>query len=361
MNKLISYAWILMIVTGFLAGFYWNTGKLFSQTLQAQENSSPVINQAPIIMEHNSGELLEETPLPKTKILFVGDIMLDRDVEKLSEKYGINYPFEKIKDFFSGYDMVSVNLEGPIVKTPKETTANSLQFSFASESAELLADNHINIVSLANNHILNMGQAGLKQTREYLEEAGIGFAGDPIKCGAELAYKKGNIIFLSFNQTFSFSCKDSEFASVVKEIKKKNPNQYLAINMHWGKEYQLTNTETQANLAHVLIDSGADLIIGHHPHVVENIELYKNKLIFYSLGNFIFDQYFNQKVQQGLAIDLEIDNNKAIYQLHPLISQKSQPTLMNAEDANKFLLDLARVSSIQLGDSVKSGQIILKK
>ena len=350
-----------MIITGFSAGFYWNMGKLFSHELSAQVFSPPIINQAPIIAEESLGAILEKIKKPNAKILFVGDTMLGRNVASLSKKYGADYPFANIKDFLAGFDFISANLEGPIVKTPQVAAINSMQFSFASQSAEALKKNYIDLVFLANNHTLNMGQAGLKQTKEYLEKQGIGFAGDPLKCGPELAYGKDNFIFLSFNQTFFSGCKDLEFVTTVKEIKTKNPDKFIIINMHWGQEYQPTNTKVQEDLAHALIDSGADLIIGHHPHVVENIELYKNKLIFYSLGNFIFDQYFNQKVQQSLAVKFESNNQEFIYKLYPLISQKSQPSLMETQAANKFLIDLAAISSADLSNSITSGQITLKK
>jgi poly-gamma-glutamate synthesis protein (capsule biosynthesis protein) len=361
MSKIFSYIWVLMIITGFLAGFYWNMGKLFASESSAQVFSPPIINEAPIIAEDNLGKILEKINKSDTKILFVGDLMLGRNVASLSKKYGADYPFANIKDFLAGFDFVSANLEGPIVKTPQVAPTNSMQFSFASQSAEVLKKNYIDLVSLANNHTLNMGQAGLKQTKEYLKEQGISFTGDPLKCGSELSYQKDNFVFLSFNQTFSFVCKDADFIATTKKIRLDNPDKFLVINVHWGKEYQLTNTATQKNLAHALIDAGADLIIGHHPHVVENIELYKNKLIFYSLGNFIFDQYFNENVQQGLAIDLEINKTEFIYKLYPLISKKSQPAVMEEKDANKFLVALATISGKDLIDEIKLGQIILKK
>lgn len=360
MNKLLSFIWILMIVTGFLAGFYWNTGKLFSQTLQAQENSLPVINQAPIIREHNLGKLIKKAVQPEIKILFVGDIMLDRGVETLMQKNSNDYPFEKIKDFLDDFNLISANLEGPIVTKAKDFGPHVLQFAFANDSASSLLRNHINFVSLANNHTLNMGQIGLSQTRQYLEVQGIGFAGDPLKCGSDLTYKKNNFLFLAFNPSFSSGCTNDEYIATVTKVRSENPDKFLVINIHWGIEYKTINSKAQEYLAHALIDAGADLIIGHHPHVVENIELYKNKLIFYSLGNFIFDQYFNQNVQQGLAVDLKINDKEAIYKLHPIISQKSQPNLMINEDANKFLLNLGGVSTAELGDSIKSGQIIIK-
>jgi poly-gamma-glutamate synthesis protein (capsule biosynthesis protein) len=353
-----------MIVAGFEAGFYWHANILFFHTTLAQKaQDAPAVNIASESAGEGLAPILEKInkeKIPQENILFLGDIMLDRGVEKLTQKYGPDYPFEKIKDFLSGFNIVSANLEGPIVAKPKDFGPQALQFAFASDSAAALKRNYINFVSLANNHLLNMGQEGLNQTKQFLGEQGIGFAGEPLKCGSDLSYQKDNLIFLSFNATYNFGCTNDEFIATIKKTKAENPDKFLVVNMHWGTEYRTVNSKTQENLAHALIEAGADLIIGHHPHVVENIELYKNKLIFYSLGNFIFDQYFNQNVQQGLAINLEIFPQKYIYKIFPLISEKGQPALMEGEAKNNFLNNLAAISSPDIKEQIKSSQIELK-
>jgi poly-gamma-glutamate synthesis protein (capsule biosynthesis protein) len=127
--------------------------------------------------------------------------------------------------------------------------------------------------------------------------------------------------------------------------------------MHWGIEYKIVNSPAQQQLAHLIIDNGADLIIGHHPHVVQNIEEYKGKLIFYSLGNFIFDQYFKEEVQQGLAVGWEIYPQKYVFNLFPLQSKLSQPDLMSDQEKMEFLAQLAKNSSLSLEAQIKSGKI----
>jgi len=99
------------------------------------------------------------------------------------------------------------------------------------------------------------------------------------------------------------------------------------------------------------------LIIGHHPHVVQNIEKYQGKLIFYSLGNFIFDQYFSKETQQGLAVGLEIYPNELVCRLFPIQINLSQPVLMERDKANKFLIQLANRSDVKLVDEIESGII----
>ena len=117
----------------------------------------------------------------------------------------------------------------------------------------------------------------------------------------------------------------------------------------------MTNSLAQQKLAHQIIEAGADLIIGHHPHVVQNIEKYQGKLIFYSLGNFIFDQYFSLETQQGLAVGLEVHPDKLIFRLFPLQINLDQPVLMKQSQNSEFLIKLAERSDRKLVDAIKSG------
>ncbi|MFH1656828.1 MAG: AmmeMemoRadiSam system protein B [Candidatus Nealsonbacteria bacterium] len=315
-----------------------------------------------IVFQNKRSENEQNLSLPNNTVLFVGDIMLDRGVEYLMEKNSFNYPFEKIKRFLRGIDIVVGNLEGPINKNPQYFSDESLMFSFSEKNIENISQN-FDLVNLANNHTLNMGEEGLEETRRILEENKIGFMGDPLLCSKDFSFQPSNkdIIFLAFNKTFNFDCSNQDVIDLIKLIKLENKDKFLIINIHWGNEYELTNSIIQQELGHQMIDAGADLIIGHHPHVVQNIELYNNKLIFYSLGNFIFDQYFSIETQQELAIGLEIYDEKLVYRIFPIQSQLGQPFLMNKENSNKFLNDLSKKSSKELADDIKSGIIEISK
>jgi poly-gamma-glutamate synthesis protein (capsule biosynthesis protein) len=118
----------------------------------------------------------------------------------------------------------------------------------------------------------------------------------------------------------------------------------------------LTQNNVQRTLAHRLIDSGADLILGSHPHVVQGIESYHGRFIFYSLGNFIFDQYFSLETQEGLMVRLEISGNDINYRLLPVESTRSQPRMMPAARKKEWLIDLASRSSSSLRDQILSSQ-----
>ena len=145
------------------------------------------------------------------------------------------------------------------------------------------------------------------------------------------------------------------------EYKTDNPTNILFIFPHWGIEYENVATELQNQWAHLMIDAGADAIIGSHPHVVQNIEVYNGKPIFYSLGNFIFDQYFSEDVQKGLCLNIFIDKKSIKYQLLPIVSIKSQPQFMVNKEYSEFLQWLSSISGIRLENDIKSGVLLFNK
>ena len=297
---------------------------------------------------------------PKT-IVFLGDIMLDRGVEYLIKKNDVFYPFKEISPFLNKFDLVFGNLEGPIVKKTKAFSDESLMFCFKEETIKGLISANFSIISLANNHTLNMGKEGLKETRELLKENKIEFVGDPLACTQDFILKKDDLIFLAFDRTLR-GCEDEEVISAIESARNQNPDKFLIVSLHWGMEYELkSDTSLQQELAHQIIDKGVDLIVGGHPHVVQEIEEYKEKLIFYSLGNFIFDQYFSTSTQQSLAIGLEIYPDELVYKIYPLQSHLAQPALMKQEQGQKFLEELAERSSESLVEEIKKGIIRIKK
>jgi poly-gamma-glutamate synthesis protein (capsule biosynthesis protein) len=138
-----------------------------------------------------------------------------------------------------------------------------------------------------------------------------------------------------------------ESEALEKKIQESaSTSDYLIVNIHWGAEYSHEQNKTQIETAHLLIDAGADLIIGHHPHVVQGIEIYKGKPIFYSLGNFIFDQTFSLDTQQCLALDIRIDNLKKEAQILPISAHKLQISLDVQAEQDKRLAEIASWSEL---------------
>lgn len=245
-------------------------------------------------------------------ILFVGDLMFDRYIRQISEKNGSDFVFAGVSKLLSENDLVVGNLEGPITDNLSVSVGSASGardnyiFTFNSDVASNLWKNNIKIVDIGNNHILNFGDSGLSQTKEYLKKNNIDFFGDPDGENRMLVLDKNNIkiAFVSYNQ---FE-KDGQAKALddIKVAKKRNVDKVI-LYTHWGKEFTTEPDETIKQLAHSFVDAGADLIIGSHPHVVQGKEQYAGKMIYYSLGNFIFDQYFSPETQKGLAVKLEMN------------------------------------------------------
>ncbi len=297
----------------------------------------------------------EMTPSTSVKLLFVGDIMLDRSVMLKTQAAGDwNHPFSLVDPLFKRYNLRIANLEGPITTFP--SIANGVggarfTFTFSPNFVDPLKQ-RFEYLSLANNHTYNFGEKGLIQARGFLEEAEIGYFGDPDNRSGFLSttttYEGITFGLVGYHQLV-----ETGFDRVIAEVKTLDPLVDMVVILpHWGEEY-ITDEPTvrQSSEAHELIQAGADLIIGAHPHVVQPIEVYEDRVIFYSLGNFIFDQYFSEETMTGLAVGLNVIKQEQVlnleYQLIPLdINTKSQPSVANKDKTATVLEQLSQTSRV---------------
>jgi len=276
-------------------------------------------------------------------LLFFGDLMLDRGVKEQIDKNGADWLFSVLAGeenrFLQGMDDVHINLEGPFMQNcPKR---GSMTFCFDPNLIPILKKYNFSIFNLANNHTFNMGQKGLEDTKKNLTGARLEFYDNILT--KEIGGLK--ISFIGFNDVGGQE-NITGIKETVKELKKISD--FVIITPHWGEEYKFLKSNLhQQKIAHDLIDSGADAIIGTHPHVAQEMEIYKNKLIFYSLGNFIFDQYFSKETQMGLGVGLIFseNNNQSIY-VFPLQSQNSQVKLMSGELLSSFFTEFKNKSKL---------------
>ena len=281
--------------------------------------------------------------------LFVGDVMLARHVETLIEQHGPEYPFVGLSALRHRYDAVIGNFEAPIPRVHKQTEPYQLDFSVASTSITSL-DRYFDHVSLANNHTYDHGQAGLDETREKLSQIGVTPFGDPLTEDPErvtfLAHGDEQIAVVGINATNPIST--TTIADLFVDLRDHSSMQIAYV--HWGIEYDLMHSPEQSDLARLLIDHGADAVIGHHPHVIQDIGVYNGAPIFYSLGNFIFDQYFSDDVQVGLGVELALTDNDVTYRLIPFTSQthNASPRLMAYEEKMRLLADIKARSAPEL-------------
>lgn len=241
--------------------------------------------------------------------------MFDRGIRYYAQKNsGNDFIFDKIAPVLSKNDLVVANLEGPITNNKSISagtapgTADNYFFTFDPSVAKTLFDENIKLVSLGNNHILNFGREGLAETKNYLDQAKVGYFGAPdYPKSASKEINGIKITFINYNE-FADLPQDINQKSTIEEIQKaKNYSDVIIVYCHWGIEYLDSAIDEQKSLAHQLVDAGADLVIGSHPHVIEPMEIYNGKRIYYSLGNFIFDQYFSEDVRNGLGVQVQID------------------------------------------------------
>src|SRR3989344_4240990 len=263
-------------------------------------------------------------------ILFVGDIMLDRGVEFMNQTRGTGspyYPFEKAAEVLRAADLTIGNLEGPI--SNKGTRVGSIySFRMDPRYIEGLTFAGFDVLSLANNHMWDYGREALIDTADRLRAAGIGTAGagrnfnEANAAHIEALPEGTTIAFLSYTNLYpknlgaeieSPGISNPDVSIIKERISELRPNVDLIVLLwHWGEEYQTRSHPREQAIAHELIDAGADLIVGHHPHTPQEIEEYNGKYIAYSLGNFIFDQNFSEETSRGLMLKVLLKDKQII-------------------------------------------------
>ncbi len=222
----------------------------------------------------------------------VGDCTLGYDKNygygnSFMEKYDNTYPayfFEKVKSIFENDDLTIANLEGPLTDS---TAAATKQFAFRGDPSfsQILTEGSVEAVNLANNHTYDYGQEGVDDTKATLETANItAFGYDNVQVVTINDVQVGLVGVYELSK--GIGCKEDLIKN--QKVAEDAGAEVIITSFHWGDESKPMPTDVQVELAHAAIDNGADLVIGHHPHVLQGIELYKDRYILYSLGNFSF-------------------------------------------------------------------------
>ncbi len=242
-------------------------------------------------------------------ILFLGDMMFDRGIRQVGVKKGGDFLFSCVDPWLKEADLVVGNLEGPITENASVSvgsvvgSSRNFQFTFPTSTAPLLFAHNVRLVNLGNNHINNFGSSGIASTKEYLTGAGVSYFGG--LAGDSPVYRTTmhgiNLSFVNYNQFGGDSARDVA-ALIATEHATGNT---VIVYTHWGEEY-VPPTEGVREIARLFAESGADLIVGSHPHVIQESESIGGTKVYYSLGNFIFDQYFDPEVRRGLTILVHI-------------------------------------------------------
>lgn len=240
-----------------------------------------------------------------------GDVMTDRNVGKAILANGADSILAKVRDFTRCGDLSFCNLEAPLSTAGPHDPSNCC-FRARPETVKVLLDGGFDIVSLANNHTLNAGREGILQTFDTLEKSNILYCGawrDKTKAGQPTYIEAGEgpvrfgfiaMTDLSFGHG-SYNKVSADRANLVAQIQATRPHcDIVVVSFHWGDEYMPLPNQRQRNTAHAAINAGADLVLGHHPHTLEGLEVYKGKPILYSMGNFVFDQKEGERMESAI-------------------------------------------------------------
>lgn len=278
------------------------------------------------VQEFLSGQKQEFKPEEKqdVTISFLGDIMMDRGVKtSVYKNYGgdFNSLFKNLGELKED-DITFANLEGP-ASDVGNNVGSKYSFRMEEKSLDALKNASFEIVSFANNHVGDWNVAAFKDTLVNLKEKGILYtgAGDNISDASKVriieenGVKVGFLAFTDVGPNWMASKENSAGILLASDPKRieyiknaKSEVDVLVVSYHWGDEYVPFNAR-QKSLAESSIDAGADIIAGHHPHVIQDTVKYKNGLIMYSLGNAIFDQYFSEETMQGGLVKVTVDKN----------------------------------------------------
>lgn len=274
--------------------------------------------------------------------------------EVLSRNNGsYSYFFENVKPVFESDDVTIVNLEGTLSNNG-EREPKTFAFRGAPDYVNILRDGSVEAVTLANNHSSDYGEVSLSDTKETLSGAGIKYAAD--REIARLDVRGVRVAVVGLYQL------DGSADKIIDSVMAQTADDDLVIvEVHWGEEGSGTPSEEQISLAHRAVDLGADLVIGHHPHVLQGVEKYKGKYICYSLGNFCFGGNTDPSdkdtmiFQQTFTFREGMAGNTDDYRIIPCsISSESsynnyQPTPLSGNEKERVQNKIRRLSE-NLGD-----------
>ncbi|MEI6209308.1 MAG: CapA family protein [Desulfuromonadales bacterium] len=310
--------------------------------------------------------LAQPTDLHSEEIVVnaVGDIMLAGTWAPVLKKRGYDFPFAGVVAELSTGDINLANLESPIATGGIECITKKFRFRAEPEVAPAVRAAGFNLVTLANNHSMDFGAEALAETVQHLAAAGIGWIGagsnlDEARTMALYTIKGKKIAFLGYSLT-----RPTEFFAGLKRpgtapgyeklveediANARGQADYIIVSFHWGTEGTGAVQPIQRKMAHKAIDAGADVIIGHHPHVLQGIERYKSGIIFYSLGNFTFASR-SKTADVSAMIRLRLNDTERTAEILPLDVQYRrvgfQPQFLKGEEGEAVIEKLNGLSKI---------------
>ncbi|TFE30116.1 CapA family protein [Cohnella luojiensis] len=294
-------------------------------------------------------------------VVFAGDAMMDGTVKRAINRLGPEFPFRNVKREVMKADLAVVNLETSVTQAKIKDDVQLFNFKSDPDSLEGIKGAGFDLVSMANNHVLDYRQTGLFDTFKYLNQHDLDYVGagknEREAYSARTFVRNGEVIkiaafsrFLPSGNWFAHGnhpgvAEAYETERVMKAIERERDGaDYLIVFMHWGVEKNIRPEAWQRAMARRMIDAGADAIVGSHPHVLQGFEFYKSKPIAYSIGNFLFPDYVrNRKADTGL-LHLKLHEGKVKMTFTPYFIRDNQIIKRNKQYDLATLKYLERLS-----------------
>ena len=330
--------------------------------IKKDSKEKTVPNTKSTVVESETVALLDE-PV-EILLSFTGDCILgtdenfyyDTSFNAYYENYGSAYFFQNVKDVFEKDDLTIINMEGTLTDL---TTRKDKQFAFKGdpEYVKVLTNGSVEAANMANNHTYDYGEESFKDTVNILEKNKIRTFGDDET--VIIPVKGVNVGIFGIYELDDHEERIPQVKSDIAKLKKDGADIIVAV-FHWGNELERVPDDNQVMLAHLAIDEGADVVVGHHPHVLQGIDTYKGKTIAYSLGNFCFGGNYHPTemdtmiFQQKFMIDTSKKITDSEINVIPCsVSSESdcnnyQPTILEGDEA-KRVRELIQERSDQIG------------
>jgi len=301
-------------------------------------------------------------------ILFTGDFYSGPEISRLIESESFDDIFGAFLPCVRSSDIAVTNLEAPLTTQNAKIQKTGPALKTSPETVNALKYAGFNLIALSNNHILDYGVKGLNDTMSSLSNSGIDYlgVGENIKQASDIYYKEVKGKILAF-----INMSESEWSTATVDLPGTNPlnpilnyyaikdakekSDYVFLIVHGGHERYSLPSPRMKETYRFFIDAGADAIIGHHTHFISGYESYKGKPIFYSLGNFIFENSDNSDPRwyRGIAVKIRINEMGIGHEIIPFIQNQNQPglTLLSTLEKEAFNLEIQRLSNIIIDDS----------
>jgi hypothetical protein len=314
---------------------------------------------------------------PPLSLVAVGDIMLGGRAKKTLSQSGSDSPFEAVMPILRRASIVLGNLEGPLAQCSLRTDRR-FSYKVGPDNAASLTRAGINVLTFANNHALDCGPAGVIETMEALARAraaciGAGVNERAAHSPAILMAGEWRVGLLGYywNRRYAATADlpgvangtRTALEADIRSLRERVDR--VVVTFHWGVPYDRVPSESARRKARLAVDLGADVVVGHHPHIIQPFEIHRGRPIFYSVGNFTFGSRNSRA--EGLLVGIRFEETQTVVNTYPLYVKNRdprvnyQPKILRGESAERVLRHLADISGPTGGDlRIEMGRGILR-